>query len=93
VKSIVAVPGLAVDPESSWTWAEKNPDPSQEHIHYNWLSDDSALHREFPQARIMLYQYNSQYKGDNKVDSPLDIIATDFVHFLRVSREVNYTLV
>ncbi|KAF2151007.1 hypothetical protein K461DRAFT_295104 [Myriangium duriaei CBS 260.36] len=73
---IVAVPGFAVDPEKSWTWDG-----------FNWLSHPDGLMKDFSQARIMLYQYNSQYKGENSIDSPLHFFAAEFLSALEVKRE------
>ncbi|KAK4978325.1 hypothetical protein LTR28_006158 [Elasticomyces elasticus] len=89
VESIIAVPGFAVEPEKSWTWFEKAQVPHEDGINYNWLNNGEGLRKDFPRARIMLYQYNSQYKGANNVDSPLDTIASELLTALQASRKVS----
>ncbi|KAK4981019.1 hypothetical protein LTR66_010241 [Elasticomyces elasticus] len=84
---IIAVPGFAVEPEKSWTWFEKAQAPHKDGINYNWLNDGEGLRKDFSRARIMLYQYNSQYKGANNVDSPLDTIASELLSALQASRK------
>jgi len=52
---IVCVPGLGANPEESWKSNDvKNP--------YNWISDDEGLKRDFPKARVLLYQYESAWR-------------------------------
>lgn len=82
------MPGFAVEPEKSWTWSGAGQDASLPRTSFNWLSDTNGLQKDFPQARIMLYQYNSQYKGPNNVDLTLQFIASDFLHDLQEKREV-----
>ncbi|KAK5126855.1 hypothetical protein LTR08_004572 [Meristemomyces frigidus] len=67
---IIAVPGFAVGPKKSWTW-------DKDGTTFNWLRDKDGLQKDFPQAPVVLSQYNSQYGGSNKVDSPLDTIASE----------------
>lgn len=76
------MPGLAVHPEKNWTW-------TGEGVSFNWLEAEYGLQRDFPQARIMLFQYNSQYRGSNKVDTALGYIAIDLLAALKAERIVS----
>lgn len=86
------MPGFAVESEKSWTWFEEARDPHRNGINFNWLKDGGGLQKDFPQARIMLYQYNSQYRGANSVDSSLDTIASELLSALKAVRKVSQTV-
>lgn len=86
------MPGFAVDPEKSWRWFAKAHAHDRDGVNFNWLSDGDGLQKDFPQVRIMLYQYNSQYRGANSVDSPLDTIASELLSALQVKRKVSHTM-
>ncbi|KAI0874371.1 ankyrin [Hypoxylon argillaceum] len=61
---IVAVPGLGADPQRSFG-SEKN-------IEFNWLSDPTAgIPREIPGARVLLYNYDSRWKGPQAIKQTL----------------------
>src|SRR6185436_15168366 len=77
---IIGVPGLGANPEESWKSNDaKNP--------YNWLSDTDGLKRDFPKARVLLYQYESAWSGALKVKQFLGNIATTLLHGLSSARE------
>ena len=77
---IVCVPGLGANPEESWKSTDaKSP--------YNWLSDTDGLKRDFPKARVLLYQYESAWSGALRVKQFLGNIATTLLHGLSTERE------
>ncbi|KAJ8058482.1 hypothetical protein OCU04_012670 [Sclerotinia nivalis] len=84
---IVAVHGLGATPSTTWTKARK----PQEHIdrdteliqtnisadRVNWLSDPTMLPASVTNARIMAFNYDSNWYGDNAIKVRLDNIADD----------------
>ncbi|KAK1448331.1 hypothetical protein CCUS01_11739 [Colletotrichum cuscutae] len=89
---VVFVPGLGAHPEDSWkseagfNWATgiyegvtKNSSES--------TSKKDGLARDFPKARILLYQYESAWVGDLKVKTFLRDIAKSMLEGLRANRE------
>ncbi|KAF4928951.1 Ankyrin-3 [Colletotrichum viniferum] len=89
---IVFVPGLGAHPEDSW----------KSETGFNWAtgvydgaskpSSDSSnkkdgLARDFPKARILLYQYESAWVGDLKVKSFMRDIAKSMLEGLQANRE------
>ena len=69
---IVAVPGLGADP--TWTWKSKNK--------VNWLSDTNMLPRTIPKARIMVFEYESQWFGKTPINQRLSTVANQLLHAL-----------
>lgn len=76
--SIVAVPGLGANPE--WTWKSKNK--------VDWLRDVNMLCRSIPNARIMVFEYESQWFGRGSIDQRLSSVADQLVLALFHSRSV-----
>ena len=76
--SIVAVPGLGASPE--WTWKSKNK--------VDWLRDVNMLCRSIPNARIMVFEYESQWFGRGSIDQRLSSVADQLVLALFHSRSV-----
>lgn len=76
---IVFVPGLGTDPEKSW---------ESDSTKFNWITDQKeGLARDFPKARLMLYQYESAWKGDLKVSQYMRNIANTMLVDLHDRRE------
>ncbi|KAI0881635.1 ankyrin repeat-containing domain protein [Annulohypoxylon maeteangense] len=75
---IVAVPGLGADPDGSFI---------HRGTRFSWLSDEHGLARDFSDARIFMYKYNSSWMGKLKVTNFLDDIATGLLFALRSERE------
>ncbi|OJD32171.1 multiple ankyrin repeats single kh domain-containing protein [Diplodia corticola] len=75
---IVAVPGLGAHPVTSWT----HPDTK-----FNWLRDSDGLAKDFPTARVLLFQYGSAWVGSLKVKQCLDSIAESLLNALISERE------
>lgn len=76
---IVFVPGLGTDPEKSW---------ESDVTKFNWITDyKEGLARDFPKARLMLYQYESAWTGDLKVNQYMRNIANTMLVDLHDRRE------
>ena len=69
---IVAVPGLGASPE--WTWKSKNK--------VSWLRDGNMLPRTIPKARIMVFEYESQWFGRGSINQRLSSVADQLVQAL-----------
>ncbi|ORY18174.1 hypothetical protein BCR34DRAFT_554346 [Clohesyomyces aquaticus] len=72
---IIAIPGLGANPE--WTW-------KKDKVH--WLKDGNMLARKVPNARISVFQYQSQWFGRGAVDQKLDNVANQLLYALERSR-------
>jgi hypothetical protein len=85
------VHGLGGTP--STTWGKKLSVPNQdsspgesmeleqngtEDIRVNWLSHETMLPAQLKNARIMVYNYNSNWYGEDAVKLRLDSVANDF---------------
>ncbi|KAK6522467.1 hypothetical protein TWF281_003028 [Arthrobotrys megalospora] len=86
VVDIVAVHGLAADPDWTWTYSDRPADggPKKE---VNWLKDDNMLHAAIPGARIMRFGYDSIWYGDGAVKQRLANLANDLLSDLKYERE------
>ncbi|CAJ2507809.1 Uu.00g089950.m01.CDS01 [Anthostomella pinea] len=73
---IVLVPGLGGHPERSWM---------SESTKFNWTTD--ALVRDFPRARILLYEYESAWRGSLKIKQFMSNIAMTLLVGLKSKRE------
>ena len=73
---IVAVPGLGANPE--WTWKSKNK--------VDWLADNNMLPRTIANARIMVFEYESQWFGRGSINQRLSNVADQLVHALSDQR-------
>jgi hypothetical protein len=58
--SIIAVHGLGADVDWSWTW-KNEADPGS---HVKWLEDPHMLPAVVPNARILLFSYDSRWHAD-----------------------------
>ncbi|KAF2019802.1 hypothetical protein BU24DRAFT_127423 [Aaosphaeria arxii CBS 175.79] len=74
---IVAIPGLGANPE--WTWV-------RDKVH--WLRDSTMLGRKIPNARISVFQYQSQWFGKGSVDQQLDNVVDQLLYQLKRTRGV-----
>lgn len=72
---IISIPGLGADP--TWTWKKDN-------VH--WLQDQSMLRSAVPNARIMVYEYTSQWYGSGAVNARLQLVGEGLVRALREKR-------
>lgn len=87
--SILAVPGIGTDPETTWTYIERDPqDQSKTTNEVNWLSDSTMLPAAFPKARIMTFGYDSRWFGDAPPKQRLSGIALKVLAELRRKRKV-----
>lgn len=75
---IVFVPGLGADPVASWK--SNNND-------FNWSSHKEGLQKDFPKARILLYQNESAWIGALKVKQYIHNLSTTLLHGLRSVRD------
>ena len=73
---IVAVPGLGANPE--WTWKSKNK--------VDWLGDSNMLPRNITNARIMIFEYESQWFGRGSINQRLSSVADQLVQALYKQR-------
>ncbi|KAF6819564.1 multiple ankyrin repeats single kh domain-containing protein [Colletotrichum sojae] len=89
---IVFVPGLGAHPEDSWksetgfNWATGIYDGASKTSSESSNKKD-GLARDFPKARILLYQYESAWVGDLKVKSFMRDIAKSMLEGLQANRE------
>ncbi|KAF9882373.1 hypothetical protein CkaCkLH20_00409 [Colletotrichum karsti] len=89
---IVFVPGLGAHPEDSWksetgfNWATGIYDGASKSFSDS-VSKKDGLARDFPKARILLYQYESAWIGDLKVKSFMRDIAKSMLEGLQANRE------
>ncbi|KAH7138655.1 ankyrin repeat-containing domain protein [Dendryphion nanum] len=72
---VVFVPGLGANPEESWLKGK-----------FNWASDKNGLVKEYPNARVLLYQCESAFHGSLKVEQFLDNLALGLVDGLQSYR-------
>lgn len=83
------MPGIATDPETTWTWTLRDPqDKSKVTKEVVWLSDPAMLPREFPNARIMSFGYDSYWFGDaptrNRLSGIADAVLKELGRFRKV---------
>jgi hypothetical protein len=80
------VPGLGADPDKSWEW------PVPEDNGFNWLKSDNGLAKVFPQARVLLYNYRSAWKGKFKAKQAMEDLGKSLLTGLLSVREVCYNV-
>ena len=73
---IVAVPGLGANPE--FTWKSKNK--------VDWLRDSNMLPEKLTNARIMVFEYESQWFGRGSINQRLSSVADQLVQALYEKR-------
>lgn len=79
VPSIVFVPGLGAHPVESWRSA---------HTKFNWAVDKEGIIKDFPNARVLLYMYESAWMGGLKVKQFLGNIASTLLDGIDGIRKV-----
>ncbi|KAM0425795.1 hypothetical protein ACHAPT_009046 [Fusarium lateritium] len=77
---IVFVPGLGAHPEDSWRSAKTG---------FNWAIDKDGLAKDFPNARILLYMYESAWMGRLKVKQFLGNLASTLLDGLDGTRKAS----
>ncbi|KAJ6258603.1 hypothetical protein Dda_6650 [Drechslerella dactyloides] len=82
---IVAVHGLAADPDWTWTLTPRLPDGTKLKD-VNWLKDDDMLHAALPKARIMRFGYDSIWYGSGAAKQRLANIANELLTDLKYER-------
>ena len=75
---IVFVPGLGAEPERSWQSTKGD---------FNWIKDKDGLARDFPKARLLLFQYESAWAGGLRVKQFIQNIAFTLCMAIRSCRE------
>ncbi|KAF3913606.1 hypothetical protein ABW20_dc0102989 [Dactylellina cionopaga] len=81
---IVAVHGLAADPDWTWTYTDRPADGPKREI--NWLKDSDMLQTALPKARIMRFGYDSIWYGPGAVKQRLANIANEMLTDLKYER-------
>ncbi|KAK3986797.1 ankyrin repeat-containing domain protein [Cladorrhinum sp. PSN332] len=77
---IIAVPGLGANPAKSFG-SEKNPA-------FNWLSDRmEGIRSEIPNARVLLYYYDSEWYGHNAQEQGLHNVSSKLLEYLVTLRK------
>ncbi|KAK4159572.1 hypothetical protein QBC43DRAFT_124693 [Cladorrhinum sp. PSN259] len=77
---IVTTHGIGADPRRTWVSLEHGRK-------VNWLSDKTMLPAVCPKARILSYQYNSVWIGDNPPRQSFHSIAKDLLYSLVRARK------
>ncbi|KAF4981042.1 hypothetical protein FZEAL_3094 [Fusarium zealandicum] len=75
---IVFVPGLGAHPEDSWMSTKTG---------FNWASDGEGIARDFPNARVLLYMYESAWMGRFKVKQFINNLASTLLEGLHDMRK------
>lgn len=73
---IIAVPGLGANPV--WTWKSKNK--------VDWLRDSNMLPQRIPNARIMVFEYQSQWLGRGASNQRISYVADQLLMYLSHQR-------
>lgn len=73
------VPGLGAHPENSWKHEGKATG-------FNWTTE--GLMKDYPNARMLLFMYESAWTGDIKVDQNMGNIANQLLKALKSLRKV-----
>ncbi|KAF3921277.1 hypothetical protein ABW21_db0206946 [Orbilia brochopaga] len=81
---IVAVHGLAADPDWTWTLSTKQADGTKKEV--NWLKDENMLHAALPTARILRFGYDSIWYGAGAVKQRLANISNELLTDLKYER-------
>lgn len=100
IVDIVAVPGLGADPLITWVKRSKIDQKefgttrrSDRPVFKNGpscIEDELMLQAELPKARIMIFQYVSQWWGESAVDQYLHQVAENLARALKNKRKVSY---
>ena len=80
---------MAVNPQYAWRWQVKeNGKPTGEII--NWLKDENMLPAEIPSARILAFNYASQWLRTNS-QVRVQTIATQLLRAVHEERQLKST--
>ncbi len=90
VSSIVAIHGIGAHPDD--TWCKKLDAGGTEERYVNWLSDLHMLPAVVPQARIMRYEYESQWFGEETIHLKASTVAQRLLRSLQRIRKVLWIL-
>lgn len=83
------MPGIGTDPETTWTYFERDPqDKSKITREVNWLSDKTMLPKTLYNARIMTFGYDSRWFGDDPPRQRLSGVARKVLAELKRKRKV-----
>jgi len=74
---IIAIHGVGAHAIDTWTHRAKD---------VNWLIDERMLRQDVPNARVMIYGYESQWKGPETLTTTVNHIAESFVDRLITQR-------
>lgn len=93
-RSIVCVPGLGADPVKTWIHrrqiASRDPNKTAVEAKYkdgpSMVADKTMLPKEIPQARIMVFQYASQWFGEGAVSQTIEAVAKKLIMELKDKR-------
>jgi hypothetical protein len=75
---IIAIHGVGAHPIDTWTHRAKD---------VNWLIDERMLRHDVPNAHVMIYGYESQWKGPETLTTTVSHIAERFVDRLITQRD------
>lgn len=81
--------GIGADPETTWTYTGRDPQDESNVANVTWLSDPTMLPKEFPNARIMTFGYDSLSFGDSPSNYRLSAIAASVLQELARFRKVS----
>lgn len=97
--------GLGATPSTTWTKqkpresnkaqaesAGANQRDNAEEERINWLSHDTMLPAEVKNARIIAFNYDSNWYGPDAVKVRLDNIADEFIDTVERERRVRYSI-
>ena len=73
---IIAVPGLGANPVYTW----------KSHNKVDWIRDGNMLRRTVEKARIMVFEYESQWFGRGSIDQKLSTVADQLLQAMAHAR-------
>lgn len=83
LKSIVAIHGIGAHPFHTWSYW----DPNRKSI-VNWLRDEDMLLTDLSPARVMIFGYRSEWKGQRPSDVTSAEVANRLLDSLARARKV-----
>lgn len=85
--SVVAVHGIGAHPNDTWC-KDVDKDASSTTRSVNWLKDPELLSLVMKDARIMRYEYHSQWFGHDALQQNASWVAPDLLDCLKRKRKV-----
>ncbi|KAI1870141.1 hypothetical protein JX265_006311 [Neoarthrinium moseri] len=82
---IVFVPGLSAHPKNSWMSSKDGSKSTKNN--WNWMTSPDGIQGAFPKARVLLYTYESAWRGQRKVHQFMDNLAKTLLVALGSRRE------